>query len=123
MKYLNTYIYKTNKTHYELQTLLTFKMSYLRYTTDICFQNSRAYKEINKALKIDLSDNYGNYECDKYSISLDSNMAFIHFSQLDTSYIQYIMGTITKALHLYHLFVNYEIKDEETDEFIYISKN
>jgi len=105
-----------------------------KYSTDIGFDDSKAWKRIEKALNIsfgprtrplthDKSDNYVNYSGDKFEINLDGDMAFIRFAELDIPFIRTILNKITSALEInYYEF--YEINiNQETDETIQIKAN
>lgn len=68
------------------------------YTASIGFENESAYKFINKALKIKLESNIGEHVADNYKISMDYNMAFVRFRELDVKLIKATMKKIANVL-------------------------
>ena len=68
------------------------------YTASIGFENESAYKFINKALKIKLESNIGEHVADNYKISMDNNMAFVRFRELDVKLIKATMKKIANVL-------------------------
>ncbi len=62
------------------------------------------------------SNNYGEYKTDKFSISLDGDMAFIYFASLDLEFMASVMNPICDALLIKR--GNYTIIDDHTDQEI-----
>jgi hypothetical protein len=99
------------------------KESY-RYSTDIPLFDMFAYKRIALAINQPTAfprthpdcydsptgNNYGEYICENYKISLDGDMAFIYFKSLDFDFIASVMNPILDALML--IKGDFEINDE-----------
>jgi hypothetical protein len=93
-------------------------MSSTKYTAYTGFDNNNAYKFINKALNTDLRDNYDDYICDGYEISMDGNMAVVKFNELNKKQIIETMNKIARALHMDENCFNVtDSNDEEIDVF------
>jgi hypothetical protein len=93
-------------------------MSSTKYTAYTGFDNNNAYKFINKALNTDLRDNYDDYICDGYEISMDGNMAVVKFNELNKKRIIETMNKIARALNMDENCFNVtDSNDEEIDVF------
>ncbi len=94
-------------------------MSSTKYTAYIGFDNNKnAYKFINKALNTDLGNNYDDYSCDNYEISMDGDMAFVKFNELNKKQIIETMNKIARALKMdENCFSVTDSNDEEIDIF------
>jgi hypothetical protein len=93
-------------------------MSSTKYTAYTGFDNNNAYKFINKALNTDLRDNYDDYICDSYEISMDGNMAVVKFNELNKKQIKETMNKIARALNMDENCFNVtDSNDEEIDVF------
>jgi hypothetical protein len=93
-------------------------MSSTKYTAYTGFDNNNAYKFINKALNTDLRDNYDDYICDGYEISMDGNMAVVKFNELNKKQIKETMNKIARALNMDENCFNVtDSNDEEIDVF------
>ncbi len=93
-------------------------MSSTKYTAYTGFDNNNAYKFINKALNTDLRDNYDDYICDGYEISMDGNMAVVKFNELNKKRIIETMNKIARALNMDENCFNVtDSNDEEIDIF------
>ena len=93
-------------------------MSSTKYTAYTGFDNNNAYKFINKALNTDLRDNYDDYICDGYEISMDGNMAVVKFNELNKKQIIETMNKIARALKMdENCFSVTDSNDEEIDVF------
>jgi hypothetical protein len=68
------------------------------YVGSIGFENDRAYTRINKKLGINLNNNQDEYICDKYKISMDSDMVFVYWEKNGMSIIKDILNKISNAL-------------------------
>lgn len=68
-----------------------------RYHADIGFENSNAYKSINKAFGIKLKSNTDDYKCADYELTLDYNVAYVHFKEPNMPFIREIMHKIADA--------------------------
>lgn len=100
------------------------------YFGSIGFNNDRAYVRINKKLGIKLDDNQDEYICDKYKISMDCNIVFVHWEKNGMSIIKDILNKISNALDysdtqwaLYDEIndcdVNYESNGNKIENIIY----
>jgi hypothetical protein len=69
-----------------------------RYHADIGFENSKAFKFINKAFGIELKSNTDEYKCADYELTLDYNVAYVYFKKLNKPFIRGIMHKIADAL-------------------------
>jgi len=101
-----------------------------RYTIDIPLCDYMAYQRIANAIGVPdafprrrrnecdcpKSNNYGEYTSDKFSISLDGDMAFIYFASLDLEFMASVMNPICDALLIKR--GNYTIIDDETGDEI-----
>jgi hypothetical protein len=94
-------------------------MSSTKYTAYIGFDNNKnAYKFINKALNTDLGNNYDDYSCDNYEISMDGDMAFVKFNELNKKQIIETMNKIARSLKMdENCFSVTDSNDEEIDIF------
>jgi hypothetical protein len=94
-------------------------MSSTKYTSYIGFDNNNsAYKFINNALNTDLGNNYDDYKCDNYEISMDGNMVFVKFNELNKKQIIETMNKILRALKMdENCFSVMDSNDEEIDIF------
>lgn len=93
-------------------------MSSTKYTAYTGFDNENAYKFINKALNIDLGDNYDDFICDNYTISMDGNMAIVKFNELNKKYIIETMNKIARSLMMdENCFSVMDGNDEEINVF------
>jgi len=93
-------------------------MSSTKYTAYTGFDNKNAYKFINKALNIDLGDNYDDFICDNYTISMDGNMAFVKFNELNKKYIIETIFKIARSLKMdENCFSVMDGNDEEINVF------
>jgi len=94
-------------------------MSSTKYTSYIGFDNNNsAYKFINNALNTDLGNNYDDYSCDNYEISMDGNMVFVKFNELNKKQIIETMNKILRALKMdENCFSVMDSNDEEIDVF------
>ena len=94
-------------------------MSASKYTSYIGFDNNNsAYKFINNALNTDLGNNYDDYKCDNYEISMDGNMVFVKFNELNKKQIIETMNKILRALKMdENCFSVIDSNDEEIDIF------
>ncbi len=94
-------------------------MSSTKYTSYIGFDNNNsAYKFINNALNTDLGNNYDDYKCDNYEISMDGNMVFVKFNELNKKQIIETMNKILTALKMdENCFSVMDSNDEEIDVF------
>lgn len=72
-----------------------------RYHADIGFENSKAYKFINKAFGIELKSNTDEYKCADYELTLDYNVAYVYFKEPNMPFIREIMHKIANALSEY----------------------
>jgi hypothetical protein len=68
------------------------------YNASHYFDNSNVYNLINTALNIQLKNNFDEYHCDDYSITLETNMIFINFKVPDMRFIRETMKKITDAM-------------------------
>jgi hypothetical protein len=71
---------------------------FYRYQTTFGFECENAYKLLNRALGYKLKNNTDEYTCEKYRLSLDYNLGFVYFKELDRTFIKDTMTKIVKAL-------------------------
>ncbi len=69
-----------------------------RYQTNFGFEGENAYKLLNRALGYKLKNNTDKYSCEKYRLSLDYDLGFVYFKELDRTFIKDTMNKIVKAL-------------------------
>ncbi len=69
-----------------------------RYQSSFGFECENAYKLLNRALGYKLKNNTDECTCEKYRLSLDYNLGFVYFKELDRTFIKDTMTKIVKAL-------------------------
>ncbi len=71
---------------------------FYRYQSSFGFECENAYKLLNRSLGYKLKNNTDEYNCEKYRLSLDYNLGFVYFKELDRTFIKDTMTKIVKAL-------------------------
>jgi hypothetical protein len=69
-----------------------------RYQSYFDFRSEHAYKHLNRTLGYQLKNNTDEYICEKYKLSLDYDVGYVYFKELDRTFIKDTMTKIVSAL-------------------------
>lgn len=72
-----------------------------------------SYKLLNRKLDYKLKSNTGEYSCEKYQLSLDYDIGYVYFKELDKTFIKETMNKLVQAFGDDKWF--WDIRDEQDD--------
>ena len=88
------------------------------YNVSHYIMDRNVYNLINTALNIKLKNNYDEYECNDYLITLETNMIFMYFKVPDMRFIRETMKKITDAIGQDESGWDYD--EDNLDETVYL---